>query len=713
MRSEVGKILEQQQVTKLCFGNNDSPQKILGRHFVKNGQVISVYIPYAIKVGINLDDEYYELENIEKTNIFAVYVPHKKQIPYTVWVELEDGTVLEKKDPYSFELQLTDAQLQAWEDGTWKDVYRYLGAHKMVLNGVAGIHFAVWAPNAVRVSIVGDFNDWDGRLHPMVRREKSGIFELFLPDAEEGMRYKYEIKTMLGDVFLKADPFANAFEVTPGNASVITDFGDYVWNDRMWMIQRKEEDVYSGPFSIYEVHLGSWKRTGVHGEQYLDYRELAHQIADYTVEMGYTHVELLGVLEHLKDRTIGHEIYGYYAPTSRFGNIRDFQYFIDYLHQRGIGVILDWAPAGISKDPSGITRFDGSPLFESEDVGKIKIMHWNTAPFDYTKNQVSNYIISNGRFWMREFHIDGFRIASQDCIIYEDISKKNHEGRVFLKNFIDMVNNEHSGCVVITENMPHSLCKDLNTNFRWASYYVDSLIEKIKKSNEYQQNSKLTDMNTLNQEHKGQHSIIKMSHRFGDRAGSMVAKMPGDYFAKFANLRTVCGFLIGMRGKKHLFMGQDIGQWSDWNVNQSIDWHVLHEESNRKYQRFIKDLLHFYKKHPVLYTTDYKEDAIEWHLKEKAKEVIVYGRKDEETGEELLFVCNFTPMNYESYSIGLPNYNHYRQVFSSDEKIYGGLGSLKNEELVTKESKNGENPYILSLRVPMQSIVILEKIKQD
>lgn len=705
MRPEVGKVLTRDQVNYLRFGDSDHPQEILGRHFIEGGQVISFYHPYGKQAELEFMDEVYSMENVEKTNIFSAFVPHQKDKPYNIRILLEDDRTVKQKDPYTFQLQLKEEQLELWEAGEWMDVYRYLGAHPMVLNGISGVHFAVWAPNAKRVSVVGDFNHWDGRMNPMIRRDKGGIFELFLPDVQEGMLYKYEIKTPQGEVFLKSDPFANAFEVAPKNASVITELSGFQWSDKPWMEERKEKDIQQSPVAIYEVHLGSWRRKGNHGEEYLSYKELAYQLTDYVLRMGYTHVELLGIIEHLKEESMGHEIFGFYAPTSRFGTANSLKFLINYLHQNGIGVILDWTPVAMTKDGAGISGFDGTALFETTDQKKTSLLKWDTVPFDYSKNQVKNYMFANARFWMDEFHIDGFRIAALDSLLYEDAYQENEIGRAFLREITEMIEGEESGCIVITEKLP----KSIKSTFQWAGDHIDPLIHHVQKKEYAQRELENQLVNRFEKLNSTGQQIIKISHRFNERIGSMISQMPGDYFAKFANLRVFYAFIIGMQGKKHFFMGQDFAQWNNWDIHKSLDWHLLGEASNEKIQNYIRDLMYFYRGHKVLYETDYDADSMEWLTQVGESEIVSFLRRKTETGEELIFICNFTPMDYQSFKLGIPKKAEYQQVFSSDEQEYGGLGSYENRQILTGEEGWNGFPYSLTLQIPKQSVIVLEK----
>lgn len=708
MRPEVGKILKRDQVNYLRFGDSDHPQEILGRHFIEDGQVISFYHPYGKKARLEFLDEAYDMENIERTNIFSAFIPHQKDKPYSIRIFLEDGRNLILKDPYNFPLQIKKEDLKLWEEGKWDQVYRYLGAHPMTLNGILGVHFAVWAPGAKRVSVVGDFNHWDGRMNPMIRRDIGGIFELFLPEVKEGTFYKYEIKTHRGDVFLKSDPFANAFEVAPKNASVITDLCGFQWSDKRWMAERKEKDIARSPVAIYEVHLGSWKRKGAWGKEYLSYKELAYQLTDYILRMGYTHVELLGVMEHLNEESMGHEVLGFYAPTSRFGNAQDFKFFINYLHQNGIGVILDWIPAGMSKDSAGMTKFDGSALYETTQKEKVDMMAWNNAPFDYVKKQVQNFMLSNARFWMDEFHIDGFRIASIDGILYEGSYKENKIGRQFMRKFTDMVEKTQSGCIVITERLPKT-GSGIKSTFQWAGDHINPLILHVQKAAYAERELENRRINRFEKLNSAGDQIIKISHRFNGRFGSMIAKMPGGYFEKFANLRVLYAFIMGIQGKKHFFMGQDFAQWDNWNIHQSLDWHLLGEASNEKIQNYIRDLMYFYRNHDILYETDYDADAMEWLTKVGESEIVSFLRKKPETQEELIFICNFTPMDYQTFKLGIPEEGKYQQVFSSDEQEYGGLGSYENGGLELQSDGWNGFPYSLTLQIPKQSVIVLEK----
>lgn len=712
MRPEVGKILTRDQVNYLRFGDSDCPQKTLGRHLVEGGQVISFYHPYGKEAVLEFEDEEYLMENVEKTNIFSAFVPHRKDKPYYIRIILEDNCTIRIKDPYAFKVQLKRKQLELWEKGKWLDVYRYLGAHPMTLNGIAGVHFVVWAPNAKRVSVVGDFNNWDGRMNPMIRRSIGGIFELFLPELQEGIIYKYEIKTPQGDVFLKSDPFANEFEIAPKNASIVTELQGFQWSDKQWMECRKDKDIQKSPVAIYEVHLGSWKRVGEKGDQYLSYADLAHQLADYILRMGYTHVELLGVLEHLREESIGHEITGFYAPTSRFGSARELMYLINHLHENGIGVILDWTPVGMSKDSAGMTEFDGSHLFETTDPKKVQMMRWNNLPFDYSKRQVVNYMLSNARFWMNEFHIDGFRIAALNGLLYEDSYHDNEMGRHFLQIFTEMIAEQKNGCIVITEKLPKVLNYVIKSTFQWAGDHIDPLIRHVRKAEYAERELENQIINRFQKLNSTGQKIIKISHRFNERIGSIISQMPGDYFAKFANLRVLYGFIIGMQGKKHFFMGQDFGQWNRWDIYRSLDWHLLGEASHEKLQNYVRDLIYFYREHNVLYETDYEAASIKWLTRVGESEIVFFQRKNPQTGEELIFICNFTPMDYQAFKLGVPEKNAYLQSFSSDAQEYGGLGSFENRKLEVSTMEWNGFPYTLTLQIPRQSIIILEKEKK-
>lgn len=708
MRPEVGKILTQDQVNYVRYGDSDSPQKILGRHFVDQGQVITYFHPYAKEAVLDFGEECYDMENIEHTNVFSVYVPHKKEMQYRIHLRFDDDSWIDVQDPYSFKPQLTKKQITMWEEGKWLDAYRYLGAHPMTIGGVSGTYFAVWAPNAKRVSVVGDFNHWDGRVNSMIRRD-GGIFELFIPDVWEDMLYKYEIKTQLGEVFLKSDPFANAFEVAPKNASMITDFDGYQWNDKRWMEERKEKDIYRSPVIIYEVHLGSWKREG---EYYLSYEELAKQLVSYMADMGYTHLELLGIPEYLRDETMGQEVYGFFAPTSRYGKIKDFKYFIDYLHQNGIGVILEWSSTGMTKDPAGMTGFDGTALFESTKESHQKIMRFNTAPFDYSKKQVYNYMFSNAMFWMNEFHIDGFCVSAKDCRIYENFDQETNHIQCFLAKFIDAVNSQNTGCIVITEFMENNCIKEKNATFHWMESYANRLIHHLQKDNYFKRKLDSQRIDWYTHINHGEKNIIKMPDYFGEMSETALETIPGDYFSKFANMRMIYGFLIGMCGKKHVFMGHDIALWNGWDVQESLDWNILNEEANEQFQQYEKRLFHFYISHKVLY----EEEYFTWLLKPGSNEIFAFSRKDserdEDTDEELVFVCNFTPIDYEAFTIGIRGAKKYKQVFSSDEPIYGGLGTLNNEYVETVDEECNGFSHSLTLQLPRQSIIVLEKRKE-
>ncbi|MCQ2491477.1 MAG: 1,4-alpha-glucan branching enzyme [Lachnospiraceae bacterium] len=709
MRPEVGRILNKDEVLTLNYGDNSRPNNILGRHVINNGQVISCYHPNAEEAFLEIEDREYPMDCIEKTNIFAVYLPHKFDIPYHIRWIFKDGTESYLRDPYSFALQLDKKMLAQWEQGTWIECYKYLGAHPMIINGISGVHFAVWAPNAKRVSVVGDFNNWDGRVHPMIKRSTGGIFELFIPDATVGMYYKFEIKTQKGDIFMKADPFANQYEVPPKNASVVANINRFVWDDRRWMIERNETNPHKKAIAIYEVHLGSWRRNVEAGNSFLTYKELAYQLQEYVTYMGYTHVQLLGLQEHLREETIGHEVYGFFAPTARHGKGRGLRFLINHLHMNGIGVIVDWMAAGMSNDPSGMTNFDGTHLYETSAPEKNNMMKWDCSAFDFTKKQVRNYILSSAEYWMEELHVDGFRLSAIDSLMFDQYYRANEESRGVLEELQARIREKDNGCFVITERIPKTFKGKFEPTFEWAGNHIGPLVAHIKKDNYAQREEENSKENLFAKMNNSEAHIIKLSHRFDFMGGTLISRLSGDLLTKFANVRMLYGYLLGMRGKKHFFMGQEFAQWNPWNVHGSLDWDILGNDYHKKLHDYCRDILHFYRDHHVLYETDYENDALEWLTKPGEAELVSFMRKNLDTREELIFICNFTPIDYENYTLGLPADHVYQQVLSSDDQKYGGLGLFDNGLVAVEEKENHGFSYQITLDIAKHSLVVLQR----
>jgi 1,4-alpha-glucan branching enzyme len=628
---------------------------------------------------------------------------------------------------------LGDLDLQLFNEGNHWRTYEKLGAHIIEHGGVKGVAFAVWAPNAEQVSVVGDFNRWDGRYHPLRPRDRSGIWELFIPGLGEGIIYKYEILTKAGALLLKADPQGFCAELRPKTASVVWDIGKHVWGDAAWLAKRAKTDPLQQPMAIYEVHLGSWMRVP-ETNSYLSYRDLAHRIADYVVRQGYTHVELLPITEYPLDASWGYQVTGYFAPTSRFGTPDDFQYFVDYLHQHGIGVILDWVPAHFPKDDYGLANFDGTALYEYADerIGEHK--RWGTKVFNYGRNEVRQFLVNSALFWLHKYHVDGLRVDAVASMLYRDYDRaewlpNEHGGREnleaisFLRLLNQKVHEEHRGAVVIAEestafpmvSRPVYL-GGLGFTFKWNMGWMHDTLDYITKDPIYRKyhHQKLTFglMYAFSE-----NFLLPISHdEVVHLKKAMLDKMPGDLWQKFANLRLYYGFMWTHPGKKLLFMGQDFGQWREWNEDRSLDWHLVEPEvsgpaaePHRKLLRWLADLNRLYTCEPALYEVDYDWKGFEWiDSNDWEHSVISYIRKARKSQDYLVVVCNFTPVVREGYRVGVPELATYREVLNSDSLPYYGSNVGNGLGLPAQNLKWQQQPYSIELTLPPLAIVILK-----
>ncbi|MEK6560406.1 MAG: 1,4-alpha-glucan branching protein GlgB, partial [Nitrospirota bacterium] len=560
-------------------------------------------------------------------------------------------------------------------------------------NNISGVYFTVWAPNAVRVSIVGDFNKWDGRRYPMRVLGGSGVWELFIPGMSVGEVYKYEIKTMDSLILLKSDPYGHFSEVRPNNASIVCDIDQYNWGDTEWLTIRQHKDLHQSPVSIYEVHLGSWKRKGECGDGYLTYRELAHELIAYVKEMGFTHIELLPIAEHPFDASWGYQVTGYFAPTSRHGTPEEFMYFVDHCHQNGIGVILDWVPGHFPKDAHGLAWFDGTALYEHLDPRIGEHREWGTLVFNYGRNEVKNFLISNVLFWFDKYHIDGVRVDAVASMLYLDYSREegdwlpnkyggreNLEAIEFIREFNEVVYKYFPGIMTIAEESTAwpivskpTYLGGLGFGFKWNMGWMHDTLEYFSKDSihrKYHQGS-LT-FSLLYAFHEN--FILPLSHDevvHGKR--TLIDKMPGDFHQKFSNLRLLYGFMYGHPGKKLLFMGGEIGQWWEWNCDVSLDWHLLQYEEHSKLQRFVRDLNHLYRNEPSLCEIDFEYQGFEWiDFHDSDNSILSFLRRGKNPDDILIFACNFTTVPRRGYKIGVPRAGYYKEILNSDAEIYGG-----------------------------------------
>ena len=608
---------------------------------------------------------------------------------------------------------ITQMDRYLFGEGTHYQIYDKLGAHPKNYKGKDGFYFAVWAPHAAAVSVVGDFNNWDPDADPMKVLETSGIYETFIPGLKEGELYKFAITTQSGKVLFKSDPYAFGSEYRPGTASITRDISGFHWKDNTWMAKRETQDLTTSPLSIYEVHLGSWRKANREEKDgYYTYIEAAHELAAYVKDMGYTHVELMGIAEHPYDGSWGYQVTGYYAPTSRYGTAAEFMYFVNYMHKHGIGVILDWVPAHFPKDAHGLADFDGQALYEYADPRKGEHPDWGTKVFDYSRNEVSNFLIANALYWIEQYHIDGLRVDAVASMLYLDYGRtpgnwvpnqygenKNLEAIEFFRHLNSVVNKQGHGAAVIAEEstawpMVTGRPEDggLGFKFKWNMGWMHDFLEYMKLDPYFRKfnHNKMTFGMTYA---TSENFILVLSHdEVVHLKCSMINKMPGIYEDKFANLKVGYTFMMGHPGKKLLFMGQDFAQMDEWNENASIEWELLQYPIHSQMKEYVKELNHFYTSHPALYQKDYQTEGFEWiNCMDAADNIIAFLRRGAD--ETLLFVCNFAPQLHEKLTVGVPFKGKYKEIFNSDAEKFGGSGkvnprmkSSKAEECDGKEN---------------------------
>ncbi|MBS1429208.1 MAG: 1,4-alpha-glucan branching protein GlgB [Ruminococcus sp.] len=613
--------------------------------------------------------------------------------------------------------------------GNHYEIYKKLGAHE-VTAGKKGVYFAVWAPHAKSVSVIGEFNGWDAAADRMERQEPLGIYTVFVPEAKDGQMYKYCIETESGELIYKADPFANYAELRPGTASRITDVSHLKWTDDRWMESRKKWDNKENPLSIYEVHMGSWMRhPGREDEGFYTYREFAEAITKYVKKMGYTHVELMGIAEHPFDGSWGYQVTGYYAPTSRYGTPEDFAYMINYLHRNRIGVILDWVPAHFPKDAHGLADFDGTPTFEYADPRKGEHPDWGTKIFDYEKPQVRNFLIANALFWIEHFHVDGLRVDAVASMLYLDYGKQdgqwvpnkyggnqNLEAIEFFKHLNSVVLGRNPGTMMIAEESTawpkvtgNPEDDGLGFSLKWNMGWMHDFTEYMKLDPYFRKNAH--HMMTFSMEYAySENYILVLSHdEVVHLKCSMLNKMPGEGFDKYANLKAAYAFMTGHPGKKLLFMGQEFAQLREWSEERELDWFLLSEEPHQQIQNWYRDLLHLYKKHPALYELDNDPAGFEWINKDDIfRSIFSFVRHSKGKKKNLLFVCNFTPVAREDYRVGVPTKRQCKLVLNSDEKEYGGSGEKRTEIYKPVKKECDGQKYSFAYPLPAYGVAVFE-----
>ena len=635
----------------------------------------------------------------------------------------------EEKKGYQF---ITEFDNYLFGQGTHYDLYNKMGAHPMTLDGKKGVFFAVWAPNAQKVSVVGDFNQWDRTANMMERTEPMGIYELFIPDLSEGEIYKYCVTTKQSNDVLKTDPYAFQMEKRPNNASVVTDISDFKWSDKKWMEHRSKFNVRKDPMFVYEVHPGSWKKHPITDDDedgYYNYRELAVQLADYVKDMGYTHVELMGIAEHPFDGSWGYQVTGYFAPTSRHGSAQDFQYFVNYLHERKIGIILDWVPAHFPRDAFGLAEFDGTCLYEYADPRKGEHPDWGTKVFDYGKTEVKNFLICNALYWVEKYHIDGLRVDAVASMLYLDYGRRdgqwvpniyggneNLEAIEFFKHLNTVVEGRNPGAVMIAEEStawPKVTDKaeygGLNFSLKWNMGWMHDFLEYMKLDPYFRKYNHNKMTFAMMYAYAENYMLVLSHDEVVHLKCSMLEKMPGLYDDKFRNLMVGYAFMTGHPGKKLLFMGQDFGQHQEWSEARELDWFLLEKDRNRQLQNFVRALLHIYNKNKCLYEYDCYPEGFEWiNANDGDRSIFSFTRHSENGKNNLLFVCNFTPMARPDYRVGTTCRRKHTLILNSDAAEFGGSGKKRPEVYKPVKKPCDDRKYSIAYDLPAYGVAVFK-----
>ena len=730
--------VQTEDLDRLIAGRHWNPRSILGPQRSTIGGVpclvIRAWFPYAAHVDVipaSLSKPLLQMTRLHEAGLFEAVVPKDIAVPlYRLRVTRHDGAIIEQHDPYAFPPLLTDFELHLFAEGTFYKAYDSVGAHIRTIEQITGIHFVVWAPNAARVSVVGDFNRWDGRCHPMTNRGVSGLWELFLPDLPEHTLYKYEIRARESDTLLvKADPYAQAGELRPRTSSIVRDLSRYTWNDRAWMTARKAWNPLAAPLSIYEVHVGSWMRVPEEDNRWLTYRELAQKLIPYAKDLGYTHLELMPVTEHPFDGSWGYQTTGYFAATSRYGPPEDFMAFVDAAHQAGLGIIMDWAPAHFPDDPHGLATFDGTHLYDHADPRLGYHPDWHSRIFNYDRAEVRNFLLSSALFWLDKYHIDGLRVDAVASMLYLDYGRTPGEwvpnefggnenlGAVsLLKELNILIHRDFPGAITIAEESTSwpgvsrpTYTGGLGFTLKWNMGWMHDMLDYFSRDPIHRRFHQ--DRITFGLLYAfTENFVLALSHDevvYGKR--TLLDKMPGDPWQRFANLRLLYGYLFSHPGKKMLFMGGEFGQCREWNHDTSLDWHLCDVEPHRGLQRLIRDLNHLYRTEPALYEADFDWSGFQWiDFNDTDNSVIVYLRKAPATDVSILCVCNLTPVPRHGYRIGVPEAGQYRELINTDALSYGGSNVGNCGSVHSTAIPLHNLPHSLTLTLPPLAVLLLK-----
>jgi 1,4-alpha-glucan branching enzyme len=715
----------------LAEARHADPFGVLGPHVESGGVVIRAIVPTADRVTVTRNGSSpIDMTRRHPSGIFEATIAGATEIPdYRLRVLFHGGTTGEIDDPYRYGRVLSDYDLYLFGEGKHTRIYDQLGAHPMTVGNAAGVHFAVWAPNAKRVSVVGDFNSWDGRRHPMRLLGASGVWEIFVPGVGTGERYKFELLTGYGEVVLKSDPFGFAFELPPLNASIVW-APSYQWRDNAWMSGRSSfESWFHRPMAVYEVHLGSWMRVPEDGNRYLSYTELAQRLVPYVKEMGYTHIELLPVMEHPFSGSWGYQVIGFFAPTSRFGPPDDFKAFIDACHSNGIGVILDWVPGHFPKDAHGLARFDGTSLFEHADPRQGEHRDWGTLIFNYGRNEVRNFLLANALFWLREYHIDGLRVDAVASMLYLDYSRKegewvpnrfggreNLEAIDFLRELNTLTHSEEAGSITVAEESTAwpsvsrpTYVGGLGFTYKWNMGWMNDILEYVSKDPIYRRwDHRHLTFSLLYA--FTENFILPFSHdEVVHGKGSMFGKIPGDDWRKAATLRALYGFMYAHPGKKLMFMGGEFGQGREWNYDDSLDWHLLDEPLHAGLRRYVQDLNRVYRDERPLYELDFDGAGFNWiDCNDNENSVVSFMRRAQNGTDFVVAMVNFTPVPREGYRIGVPEAGCYLEIVNSDSELYAGSNLGNGGAVFTEAIASHGHQQSLRLSIPPLGFLLLK-----
>jgi 1,4-alpha-glucan branching enzyme len=715
-------------VERLLALVHPDPHAILGAHPTPEGVVVRAFRPNAERIDLLLEGEPPRaMSSIDGRGLFEVVVPERHEVfPYRIAVTYPDGKQFVLREPYGYLPTVGDLDLHLWGEERHDRMYEKLGAHARELDGVSGVSFAVWAPHARGVSVVGEFNGWDGRLHMMRRLGDFGIWEIFIPDIAGGA-YKYELRTEAGTVLLKTDPFAFEMATPPGTDSIVYR-SSFHFADHAWQMQKAERDPLRAPMSIYEMHLGSWRRVPEEHNRPLRYRELAPLLADYLVEMGFTHVEFLPVMEHPFSGSWGYQVSGFFAPSSRFGDPDDFRYLIDYLHRRGIGVILDWVPAHFPKDVFTLGRFDGTALYEHLDPRQGEHPDWGTYIFNYGRKEVRNFLMANASYWLTTFHADGLRLDAVASMLYLDYSRKegewipnvyggreNLEAIAFLRELNERMHAQHAGVLMVAEESTAwpgvsrpTYAGGLGFGFKWNMGWMHDTLAYFSKDPVYRRYSHGNLTFGIVYAYS-ENFILPLSHDevvHGKR--SLLAKMPGDRWQAFANLRALYGYMWAHPGKKLLFMGGEFGQYNEWNHDVSLDWHLLQQGEHQGVARLVRDLNRIYREQEPLWEADVEPAGFQWIDPGNADEnVLSFFRVAPSSGRKVVCVCNFSPVVRHGYRVGVPDPGRYFELLNTDAEAYGGSNVGNLGAVVAESTPSHGLPYSVKLELPPLAVLWL------